>query len=183
MKQQQTPLTPGVLAATGSQVGKRELAFACLWMSSQHTCVLFLYKRPSLTLTPAFTIAVDVMTQNKQRGGVRLPFVWGGRSPSPLCRGRISPCRWSHFLPRLTAPDRYLNMNLRAALMWKRADRPALCPGPQLLWQTQRPVRVIPVGAGKEQHTRKKWAVCFLDQHLHHVGNVGVKSPRQVHEF
>lgn len=33
------------------------------------------HKCPSLTLTPAFTIAVDVMTQNKERGGVRLSFV------------------------------------------------------------------------------------------------------------
>lgn len=40
------------------------------------------HKCPSLTLTPAFTIAVDVMTQNKERGGA-----------SPLCEEGVLPRR------------------------------------------------------------------------------------------
>lgn len=89
------------------------LLFPSLQLSSKNICLLFL-RRPPLTSVlaspwPILSIVVDVMTKNKQRKGVRLPFVWVGRSPSLLPRGRISPDEYSHFLLLLTAPDRYMN--------------------------------------------------------------------------
>lgn len=89
------------------------LLFPSLQLSSKNICLLFL-RRPPLTSVlaspwPILSIVVDVMTKNKQREGVRLPFVWAGRSPSLLPRGRISPDEHSHFLLLLTAPDRYMN--------------------------------------------------------------------------
>lgn len=90
------------------------LLFPSLQLSSKNICLLFL-RRPPLTSVlaspwPILSIVVDVMTKNKQCEGVRLPFVWAGRSPSPLLlRGRISPDEHSYFLPLLMAPDRYMN--------------------------------------------------------------------------
>lgn len=90
------------------------LLFPSLQLSSKNICLLFL-RHPSLTSVlaspwPILAIVVDVMTKNKQCEGVRLPFVWAGRSPSLLLRGRISLDEYSHFL-RLTAPDRYVKAN------------------------------------------------------------------------
>lgn len=89
--------------------------FPFLQLSSKNICLLFL-RHPPLTSVlaspwPILSIVVDVMTKNKQCEGVRLSFVWAGRSPSPLHRGRISPDEHSHFLLLITAPDRYANTN------------------------------------------------------------------------
>lgn len=85
------------------------LLFPSLQLSSKNICLLFL-RHPPLTSVlaspwPILSIVVDVMTKNKQSEGVRLPFVWAGRSP-PRC--------WEegyhrHFLLLLTAPDRYMS--------------------------------------------------------------------------
>lgn len=129
-------LTPGVRlhTTTGLQRGKRwwwwwggsinkwglyeptlTLLFPSLQLSSKNICLLFLGHPPFTSVLaspwPILSIVVDVMTKNKQCEGVRLPFVWAGRSPSPLRRGRISPDEHSHFLLLLTAPDRYANTN------------------------------------------------------------------------
>lgn len=69
------------------------LLFPSLQLSSKNICLLFL-RRPPLTSVlaspwPILSIVVDVMTKNKQWKGVSLPFVWGGRSPSSLQKGRI----------------------------------------------------------------------------------------------
>lgn len=91
------------------------LLFPSLQLSSKNICLLFL-RHPPLTSVlaspwPILSIVVDVMTKNKQCEGVRLPFVWAGRSPltPPPWTGRISPDEHSHFLLLLTAPDRYEN--------------------------------------------------------------------------
>lgn len=102
--EQMSPADPlkllGSSPLRGLTLGRRALVFPRLRISSKRTCSLFPRESPSLTLTPAFTIAVDVMTQNKQHGGVRPPFVWGGRSPpSPLCGGRISPVTMQSLPP------------------------------------------------------------------------------------
>lgn len=71
------------------------LLFPSLQLSSKNICLLFLGHPPHTSVLaspwPILSIVVDVMTKNKQCEGVRLPFVWAGRSPSPPLRGRISP--------------------------------------------------------------------------------------------
>lgn len=61
------------------------LLFPSLQLSSKNICLLFLWHPPLTSVLaspwPILSIVVDVMTKNKQCEGVRLPFVWAGRSP------------------------------------------------------------------------------------------------------
>lgn len=70
------------------------LLFPSLQLSSKNICLLRLTHPPLASVLaspwPILSIVVDVMTKNKQCEGVRPPFVWAGRSPSLLWRGRIS---------------------------------------------------------------------------------------------
>lgn len=124
--------------------------------------LLFPHKCPSLTLTPRSQLQWMLWLRINSVEGWGSPLCKQGVLPRRCARGRMSACRCGHVLPQLTAPDRYLNMNLRAALMWKRADTPTLCPGSQFLWQTQRPVRVIPVGAGRSSTQARNRLSAFL---------------------
>lgn len=100
------------------------LLFPSLQLSSKNICLLFL-RHPPLTSVlaspwPILSIVVDVMTKNKQCEGVRLPFVWAGRSPSPLRTGRISPDERGHFLLLLLTGTWTPSSASAADQMWSR---------------------------------------------------------------
>lgn len=80
---------------------------------------------------PIRSIVVDVMTKNKQCEGVRLPFVWTGRFPSLLLRGRISPndTTTSSLCSSLLTGTWIPTGTSVVYQMWSKVNRLTLLPG------------------------------------------------------